>query len=666
MSSVTAGPQPGTRDSAKGLVTAFAVVLAIGVALGGYGIWKAITDLLDAKSDQRVIALFVQADQAERTLTTEMASPTAELRAETTTQFKLLDEATKAQGVGHLGLGSTETASQVMTVLKDPLTALTVARQQGDLAMSQLVAVLQQIPSECRSGIIERVLASKAAAYADAVILSSQSQSQENLEWRGDSLDALKTGSSSAVKSASGKLLAFVLLAALAMFGLALACTRLTRPKRRQVGGAAKKAVRPAVAAPAKPARAGTAAAPGADPYGPSTPPTAPAGAAEPAGLPTVGGPPAASTRATARTFRIPGRGRGDRTQADQPQDATMVLASAQLPGRAGSEPLFHYEEPHRLRPPQPVPRTSPAPASRPQPKLPWDQGTPSQRSVAATVQRRPPTGSVPVQSQAEPQAGWSRATHPPTSGSIPAQSQAEYQSGWGRATHPPTSGSLPAHSTTLAPPRTGGYARTTRPASFQPTRPYGGSSGPGRGGSGRAPVTTVTGRVSSRPLGPGGGAIPEPDPILYPATQAFNSVAGLVGHEPPVSIEDTLAEALAQVARPHQVRWAITSTVALPAAVAPRLAHVVAELVDAATAKSPSLAVLVSAQSNEAVLQVAVSDRAPGAAFGSAALGPRAHAVQALASRMGAALGVSPGQNGRGTCVRVTLPLQNGRVVAV
>jgi len=120
------------------------------------------------------------------------------------------------------------------------------------------------------------------------------------------------------------------------------------------------------------------------------------------------------------------------------------------------------------------------------------------------------------------------------------------------------------------------------------------------------------------------------------------------------------MSEALAQVSRPHQVRWLLRSQSALPADLAPRLAQVVAELIDAATAKNPALVVLVTVNTAGAVLYVTVSDQAAIAPDGPFGLGHRSRAINAVAERMGATLASRAGPGGRGSDVTIALPLPN------
>jgi hypothetical protein len=90
----------------------------------------------------------------------------------------------------------------------------------------------------------------------------------------------------------------------------------------------------------------------------------------------------------------------------------------------------------------------------------------------------------------------------------------------------------------------------------------------------------------------------------------------------------------------------------------APRLAHVVAELIDAATAKNPALVVLVTARTQDNVLYVTVSDRSGVPASDNLGLGGRVRAIHAVVERMGASLAARPGPGGRGTDATVIVPL--------
>jgi hypothetical protein len=121
--------------------------------------------------------------------------------------------------------------------------------------------------------------------------------------------------------------------------------------------------------------------------------------------------------------------------------------------------------------------------------------------------------------------------------------------------------------------------------------------------------------------------------------------------------VTDVLKEALAQMERPGQVRWAIQTMAQVPDAVAPRLAHAVAELIDAAAAKSPALAVLVAARSTEAELVITIRDRAADHRPGDLALGPRPAAVLSLVRRLRGSLTAAPAAPG-GTETRLSVPL--------
>jgi hypothetical protein len=145
-----------------------------------------------------------------------------------------------------------------------------------------------------------------------------------------------------------------------------------------------------------------------------------------------------------------------------------------------------------------------------------------------------------------------------------------------------------------------------------------------------------------------------------YPTTQEVPALG--LSADGALSVAEVLKEALSQLARPHQVRWAIGTMQAVPEAMAPRLAHVVAELVDAAAAKAPALAVAVSARSTSSQLVIAICDRAPGAAPGQLALGPKPGAVLSLVRRLGGSLTASPEPFGRGTITTLSLPASANR----
>jgi hypothetical protein len=142
-----------------------------------------------------------------------------------------------------------------------------------------------------------------------------------------------------------------------------------------------------------------------------------------------------------------------------------------------------------------------------------------------------------------------------------------------------------------------------------------------------------------------------------YPGTQEV-SLAALGVQETPVPLATVVREALAQVERAHQVRWAIQTEATVAPDVAPRLARAVAVLTDAATAKSGALAALVSVRNENGKLIVTVSDRARGAPPGQLALGDNPGAILALVKRLGATLTASPGRSGDGTDTVLSMPI--------
>jgi hypothetical protein len=124
------------------------------------------------------------------------------------------------------------------------------------------------------------------------------------------------------------------------------------------------------------------------------------------------------------------------------------------------------------------------------------------------------------------------------------------------------------------------------------------------------------------------------------------------------VSIGEVLSETVAQIARPHQVRWSVQTMATLRQALAPRLAHTMAELIDAAQAKSPAVAVTVTVRSDRQRLVVTISDRAANCRPGQLTLGAKPAAVLSLVRRLGASLTASPRQTGAGTEAILTVPL--------
>ncbi|MDR1823913.1 MAG: hypothetical protein LBR27_01005 [Bifidobacteriaceae bacterium] len=687
MTSGATAPQTGPRPY-RGLVTATAVVLGLGAALGGYSIWSTAGALSDAKSDQRVVQLFLEADRAQIALAAEQVDSSTALRTETTDQFRAIGNTATSQGINNLGIDASESGAQVMTLLKDPVRALGVARQQGGNALTVLSLTLDQVPSQCASAIRDTSLGRNAQDYA-AKIAAASASAAENAQEREAALDKMVKAASSLRSSASARVLVAVFGTAIALVGLIWALTRLTRGRRGPAASGAPKA------RPAKTPKA---------PKAPKVP-------------------------ALPRRERASAKAKAAAVEAMPlaPDEAVAVPAPATMaPPHApalsdATEMLFHYEAPHTLRPPhapvraagaqppralagrgpassQPQPGHQAQPPGRPSlpdgaptgrparpqpPEVPWAPSgapaTPARVPAPSLVDRfapaaplRPVTGPNatlrPVTGQGQalrPATGANPVVRPvtgpnaglrPVSGPIPAARPRPAAGGGG--THPsslPTS--QPAGA--LTPAAKGVYARSVRPASYAPSAAVRRQTAAAAG----APITTVAGRASSRPANqPAANSFSVPGPA-YPATASVPPLAGLFGLEPPLSLEDTLAEALAQVERPHQVRWAIAATAQVPATIAPRLAHVVADLVDAATAKSPALAVLVSAQANDTVLQVAVSDRAPGPPPGRDPLGPRAHAIQMLAGRIGATVRATPGAGGRGTDVRITLRLMGGIV---
>ncbi|MDR2380678.1 MAG: hypothetical protein LBE08_05810 [Bifidobacteriaceae bacterium] len=150
--------------------------------------------------------------------------------------------------------------------------------------------------------------------------------------------------------------------------------------------------------------------------------------------------------------------------------------------------------------------------------------------------------------------------------------------------------------------------------------------------------------------------------------TQATNPFAGdgagaaeTASSEEGVPLVDVLQETLALLEHPRQVRWAINATAAIHPVQAPRLAHAVAELVDAAASKSGSLAVLVRVEVTEGRLEITVTDAAEGPGRGTLALGPKPSSVLTLVKTMGASLTASPNATGRGTDTRLSLPHGGG-----
>ena len=225
-----------------------------------------------------------------------------------------------------------------------------------------------------------------------------------------------------------------------------------------------------------------------------------------------------------------------------------------------------------------------------------------------------------------------------------------------------PHQGARPPVDSELASASTGSPAQPTTPSAsqdrlraaaasqFKPpaSKPQPPASRPGFPGSvEHQPV------AASNPSPPGIPPVARPTPW---GTTALPVSAPLGAIQTPIA--QVMSEALAQVSRPHQVRWSIRSQVALPAQLAPRLAQLVADLADAATAKNPALVVLVTVNTAGAVLYVTVSDRAAAGPDGPFGLGHRSRPINAVAERIGATLATRAGPGGRGTDVTIALPL--------
>jgi hypothetical protein len=174
------------------------------------------------------------------------------------------------------------------------------------------------------------------------------------------------------------------------------------------------------------------------------------------------------------------------------------------------------------------------------------------------------------------------------------------------------------------------------------------------------APEARQGPEVPEEPEAPPPPPPPFPEPPATPAAPGTQemSLAALLGPEGPVPVIEVLRESVAQLGRPRQVRWSIHTSELVSAVQAPRLAHAVAELVDAATGKSEAIAVLVRATSSAERLVITVSDRLPGEGRGDLALGPKPGAVLTLVRRMGAALTASPNESGSGTDTILSVPL--------
>jgi len=264
---------------------------------------------------------------------------------------------------------------------------------------------------------------------------------------------------------------------------------------------------------------------------------------------------------------------------------------------------------------------------------------------------------------------------------------------GLGAASRPAMAAQAPASATAVTKPKPAAQtvaakstSQANRPAATRPTEPKRTAPAQARPAT---PKPTVADRPAPKPAPPATTQLPiqtqaaigwltAPPQSRRPAAAAVSNsgpvrqspatrptpwgTTALPQTAPPgaaqTHIAQVMSEALAQVSRPHQVRWSIRSQVTLPAGLTPRLAQVVAALIDVATAKNPALVVLVTVNTAGAVLYVTVSDRAAAGPDGPFGLGHRTRSINAVAERMGATLAARAGPGGRGSDVTIALPI--------
>lgn len=623
-------PDPGHRQ----VLRATAVLLAIAFCTCVYTTVTGARTVAAASEDRRIVALMQAADQAGSAVEAEFAGaadPTV-----TDAVFASLNAAAEAAGLDGLQFSGGE-SEPLRTLLADPSAALEQARIQSQLP--DLAAELASTPEQLAASVANGALSGHARAYAES---SSRSVGAASGPAR---LDTLTRAAESLYDSSRARLVAGLAGALATAVGLVFLANRLSPPglalAQRLSGFAGPRSGR-------------HGAGPGRAVYRRMEP-------ASPVSYqpPAVGAPSAWAPAAP------------DAVQAAAPAPAPTAVpqASPQIPDAPAQASVT------------PTPAASgtpeawaPGPAD---PAAPQFSHQVPDASVQASV---PPVPAV----SGTPEARAPEAADPAPSGPAPAPAPDASPT----ATAPPAF-PLPRPSATPVPSQTPEavlvFTQAPSPARPSPARPSPvrpAPSPPAATSAAAAPSPAAAPEATPAPSSPATPAVPVPQPGLgapvpspaageglpggdrtasdaegYPATQEIAAL-GVTAPGGPLLVTDVLKEALAQVARPRQVRWAIQTMASVPEPVAARLAHAVAELIDAAAAKSPTLAVQVAARSTASQLVITISDRAAEAPPGRLALGPKPTAVLSLIRRLGGSLTASPALTGDGTDTILTLAI--------
>jgi hypothetical protein len=640
----TPTPQPGPR--LFGRATAALLVIALITCL--YTIVANARAVGAAKEDLRIVDLMRVADSAIAALDAELSGSAGP--HVTDTAFADLDAAASGAKLDQLNLGTGDDAERLKALLRDPSDALARARTDGRLV--DLGSELALAPGQLSQAVSNRALSSHVSAYAQARAVPGLTgdgvTSLETLSRAAESLYSssrarLMVGVGGALATIAGLVflarrmgsgraaLAGPFAAGRAAAGRMAALVRTVGPQSGRQGGGSRLAASAVAPALPVPLAADLGTAPG---YGPAD--AAPAAwAPTPAPLPAE-----APARASAPSSPA---------AMAAPPVRTSVTAA-----------------PSRAAPPRLAPAPAPIPAAPIAPAVPSGLGTVPNPAAAGAPAPEPGTGTNSGAADAARPA-WAQTPTPLSTG-VPASAAPQAP-----PPVPPVGPPLPAAPPTPAPQLAA--AAPVAPATPAPGLGTGTNSGHADAGPAAwaptqpplagVPVSTPSSdSFAAAPVAAPGS--PGPTPATPFALRAdtipveLGTVPNYAADEGPPLVTDVLKEALAQVARPHQVRWAIETMATVPEAVAPRLAHAAAELIDAAATKAPSLPVHVSARSSQTDLIITVTDQAAEPAPGSLALGHKPAAVLSLVRRLRGSVVASPATTGNGTDTILTVPLAN------
>jgi hypothetical protein len=704
-------PEPSPDLGHRRIRRAAAVLLAIALCTCVYTTITNARTVLAAGEDKRIVSLMLAADQAGAALDAESSGQADSTAADAT--FAALADAAQAAKLDTLQLDGLGRADSLKSLLGDPVNALTEARTTGQLGL--LAVELSQAQTQLADNLANGSLSGHAHNYAQAstaTVAGGGSQpSLDVLTRAADSLYSssrarLMAGLAGAVATAAGLLFLTGRMSVAGLGGRLAAWARLGGATGRHSAPSGPvlyqrmEAAVPVSYQPASP--------PAADGWSQIetaadrtwSAPDAPV-AAEPVGYTEQQPSPlfvdAAETAvpgqlvAAPAETAVPGQPFAAPAETAVPGQPFAAPAETAVPGQPFAAPA------ETAVPGQPFA----APAETAVPGQPFAApAVPAETAVGISFWVDPvtgapvgETGTQPGQPFAGPAGGVPFAAFPPEAGPIAEEPVGETEVRLGQPFAAPPAPGQPL----AAPPAPGqhlgapGQPLAAPPAPGQPlgapSQPLaapgqplavaggGGPFGAIPPGAGPIPVGTdgIPANQAASTVGPpaiwrpgpqpaptgagAGGGQTASDTATHPATQEFTalSASGTTG---PFLVTDVLKEALAQVSRPHQVRWAIQTMATVPEALVPRLAHVVAELVDAAAAKSPSLAVRVAARSTATRLIVTVSDRAPAEPPGHLALGPKPGAVFSLIRRLNGSLTGSPAAAGGGTDTILTVPI--------